>query len=180
MKKKVYIRAYEELNDYLPGDCKKKQFSVDSTGRTFLKEIIKDLGIPESEIDLILVDGQPVNFDYQVKNNDRISIFPVFESLNIASVTILPNRPLRNPKFVAEKSLKPLLLYLVSKGFDCISPTFSKDWQFYRSALNQGRILICQDFQLPKKFKTDRYYVLKERKTENQYIEIINRFDLDM
>ena len=52
------------------------------------------MGVPSDEVDLILVNGESVPFDYIIGEGDRISIYPIFESLDISSVTRLRDKPL--------------------------------------------------------------------------------------
>ena len=45
--------------------------------------MIEALGVPHTEIDLILINGRSVDFTYILQDGDRVSVYPVFESLNI-------------------------------------------------------------------------------------------------
>lgn len=57
--KTIYFRFYEELKDFLPPE-KQKEFLQDIEGRPTVKHIIKSIGVPHTEIDLILVNGVSV------------------------------------------------------------------------------------------------------------------------
>jgi sulfur carrier protein ThiS len=94
MSYKAYFRFYEELNDYLPEKKRKKTFSLSLKGSTTIKEAICSLGIPPGEVDLVLVNAKPVPFDHIICRGDRISIYPIFESLDISNVTRLRDKPL--------------------------------------------------------------------------------------
>ena len=76
------FRFYEELNDFLPPERQKREFVVSLDYRTSVKDLIESLGVPHVEVDLILVDGRSVGFDYLVNRARRISVYPVFESLD--------------------------------------------------------------------------------------------------
>ena len=67
--------------------------------------MIESLGVPHTEIDLILVNGKSVDFTYILQDGDRISVYPVFESLNVENVTRLRRIPLRETKFIADINL---------------------------------------------------------------------------
>ncbi len=103
--KKVFIRFYEELNDFLPKEKQKKRFTHYFIDRTSVKDLIESLGIPHTEVDLILVNGKSVSFKYIIKNGDDISVYPVFESLDISDVQHLRAKPLRKPKFICDVHL---------------------------------------------------------------------------
>ena len=90
----AFFRLYEELNDYLPAPRKKRTFSLSFKGSTTVREAICSLGVPPEEVDLVLVNGESVAFDHTIGNGDRISIYPIFESLDISTVVKLRDKPL--------------------------------------------------------------------------------------
>ena len=90
----ITIRFYEELNDFLPEDRRKRDISFSFSGRRSIKDLIESFGVPHVEINLILVNGESVDFSYIVKDGDRISVYPVFETLSIKEVTRLHPSPL--------------------------------------------------------------------------------------
>ena len=92
----AYFRLYEELNDYLPVSKKKTTFSLSLKSPTTIDEAIRSLGVPPEEVDLVLVNSESVPFDHIITEGDKISIYPVFESLDISSVTKLRDKPLIN------------------------------------------------------------------------------------
>ena len=114
------FRFYAELNDFLPIERRQRAFSYGFHGTPSVKDTIEAIGVPHTEVDLILVNGQSVGFDYQVRDGDRISIYPVFESLDISPVTHLRPRPLRVSRFVLDQHLGKLAAYLRMLGFDAL------------------------------------------------------------
>ena len=89
---KIYLRFYEELNDFLPEERKKKRFEHNYIDRTSVKDLIESLGVPHTEVDLILVNGKSVNFKYLINDGDDISVYPVFESFDITEVQHLQTK----------------------------------------------------------------------------------------
>ncbi len=83
----ITIRFYEELNDFLPSERKKQSFQHCFKDNPSVKDIIESHGIPHCEVDLILSNGISVDFSYQVQNDDYISVYPQFESMDISPVT---------------------------------------------------------------------------------------------
>lgn len=55
------FRFYEELNDFLPLDKKKVAFLQPFDGTPSIKHVIEAIGAPHTEVDLILVNSQPVD-----------------------------------------------------------------------------------------------------------------------
>ena len=94
MSYKVNLRFYEELNDYLPAEKRRSTFNLSFKETTTVNEVLCSLGVPTEEVDLILVNGESVTFDHTITNGDRISIYPIFESLDISGITRLRDKPL--------------------------------------------------------------------------------------
>jgi sulfur carrier protein ThiS len=94
MDRTVYVRLYEELNDYLPEENRKRTLSLSLKGSNTVEEAICLLGVPPEEVDLVLVNGESVPFSHIAQDGDRISIYPIFESLDISAVTRLRDESL--------------------------------------------------------------------------------------
>ncbi len=103
---KIKVRFYEELNDYLPFDLKKKEFEIEIKENSKVKDILKFFKIPEKEVHLVLVNGQNSFLDKELKEGDRVSIYPVFETININPI-----------KIVNERRVKESILYKKEKDF---------------------------------------------------------------
>ena len=95
------FRFYEELNDFLAPARRRCDFPLDCAQNATVKHAIESAGVPHTEVDLILVDGRSVGFDHRVGEGERISVYPVFEALDIAPVQRLRPAPLREPRFIA-------------------------------------------------------------------------------
>jgi hypothetical protein len=92
------FRFYAELNDFLSLDRRFAEFEYDFLDIATVKDRIESFGVPHVEVDLILVNGQSVDFSHRVQDGDRISIYPVFEAFDIAGLTRLRPEPLRDPR----------------------------------------------------------------------------------
>jgi hypothetical protein len=51
-----------------------------------VKDLVERIGVPHTEIDLILVNGDSVDFLYQMQGGERVAVYPVFESIDISSI----------------------------------------------------------------------------------------------
>ncbi len=85
---------YEELNDYLPQGKKKAQFSLPFKNQATVLDAIRYLEIPPEEVDLVLINGDSADFGWILCDGDRVSIYPIFESLDISELTRLREKPL--------------------------------------------------------------------------------------
>jgi hypothetical protein len=90
------FRFYEELNDFLPRERRKRDFDYRCARAATIKNAIEALGVPHTEVELILVDGESVDFSYLVRDGDRISVYPKFEALDVRELLRVRDEPLRD------------------------------------------------------------------------------------
>jgi uncharacterized protein len=172
------IRFYEELNDFLPGDKRKKTLHYSFWGNPAVKDVIEALGVPHSEVDLILVNGQSVRFNYHICAGDLVSVYPVFERFDITSVTRLRLKPLRRIKFILDVHLGRLAHLLRMLGFDCLYRKDFGDEEIRSIALKEKRIILTRDQNLLKVKTVTHGYWLRSTEPLEQMVEVIRRFDL--
>ena len=175
---KVYLRFYEELNDFLPEEKRKKRFAHQFIDRTSVKDLIESLGIPHTEVDMILVNGKSMNFKYLINDGDDISGYPVFESLDITDVQHLRAKPLRKPKFVADVHLGRLTRYLRMIGLDVLYKNDFDDEEIVELSLKERRAVLTKDKGILKRNEVTRGYWIRSTKVEEQVKEVLKRFDL--
>ncbi len=177
-KKAANIRFYEELNDFLPAARRKKTFSAVFHPGDTVKALIESLGVPHTEVDLILVNGHSVSFDYRLDESDRISVYPVFESLEIGGLTRVRPAGLRKTRFLLDVHLGRLAKLLRMLGFDTLYSNDLDDEALSRIAHEQRRIVLTRDRQLLKRAVISHGYWVREQNPTDQLIEVIKRFDL--
>ena len=95
------LRFYAELNDFLPPADRHKPVQRPFTVRQSIKDLIEATGVPHTEVDLVLVNGESVGFARPMSDGDRVSVYPVFESVDISAVTKVRPEPLRDPPATA-------------------------------------------------------------------------------
>ena len=176
--KKVFLRFYEELNDYLPEEKKKTKFEHLFKGSPSVKDLIESEGVPHIEIDLILVNGVSVDFGYKVREEDNISVYPVFESLDISKIQHLRTKPLREKKFVLDVHLGTLARYLRMLGFDAHYENNYNDDSIIKISLNEKRTILTKDIGLLKRNEVAHGYYVRNINPDKQLKEIVGRFDL--
>jgi uncharacterized protein len=178
MNLKVSIRIYEELNSYLPPDKQKRDSILTITADISVKQLIEKLRIPISQIDLILVNGKSVGAEYQVNDGDRLSIYPVFETFNISSVSNLHESPLRRLQFICDVHLGRLTKYMRMLGLDVLYKNdFSQDQQV-QLCIKEDRIILTRNKRILKNRLITRGYLVKSGDPRLQVEEIITYFDL--
>ena len=139
------FRFYEELNDFLPENRRKILFPFAFEGTPSVKDSIEALGVPHTEIDLILVNGISVDFGCLIRDGDRISVYPVFESIDITPLVRVHSQPLREPRFVLDMHLGRLARYLRMLGFDTLYRNDYADAELARISSQEYRILLTRD-----------------------------------
>ena len=102
------FRFYEELNDFLPAERRKQTLEYGFNAHPSVKDAIEAQGIPHTEVELILVNGESVGFDYHLQGGDRVAVYPMFESFDITPLLKLRESPLRNSAFVLDVNLGKL------------------------------------------------------------------------
>lgn len=174
----AYFRFYAELNDFLPPQKRQTTFGHAYSGRVAIKDAIEALGVPHPEVDLILVNGASVDFSYRLREGDRVSVYPVFESLDIAPLVRLRPEPLRDPKFVLDAHLGRLAAHLRLLGFDTLCPRDAADGELARLAAAERRILLTRDRGLLKRRAVSHGYCVRAEHPKPQVREVLARFDL--
>jgi uncharacterized protein len=172
------FRFYEELNDFLPPEHRKRDFLYRFDGSPSVKDAIEAIGAPHTEVDLILLNGKPTGFDSHIRDGDRISVYPVFESIDISGVTRIRSNALRNPSFILDVHLGTLARYLRMIGFDSLYGDVSDDHEIVRIASDEGRIILTRDRGLLKHGMVTRGYWVRSTIPLEQVAEVIARFDL--
>jgi len=175
---KIYFRFYEELNDFLPKEKQKVRFTHNYIDRASVKDVIESLGIPHTEVDLILANKKSVGFNYLINDGDDISVYPVFESLDITNVQYLRPKPLREPKFIADVHLGKLTRYLRMVGFDVLYKIDFDDDEIVSLSLTEKRTILTRDRGILKRSEVSHGYWIRSTKVKEQVIGVVNRFDL--
>ena len=142
------FRFYEELNDFLPRERWKCEFSCRCADQATVKHAVETIGVPHTEIEVILVNGRSVGFDHRVEEGDRISVYPTFESLDVRPLLRLRAAPLRQCRFVADAHLGGLARYLRMLGFDTLYESAAQDRELVSISVGERRVLLTRDREL--------------------------------
>jgi uncharacterized protein with PIN domain len=144
--------------------------------KTSVKDAIEACGVPHPEVDLILVDGGPVNFSYQLETGAMIDAFPVTGAPKLFPEDRLQRRSLT--KFVADGHLGKLARDLRLLGIDVAYDKDANDSQLVATATNEGRALLTRDRRLLMHSVVRDGYYPRSQIAEAQAIEVVGRFAL--
>jgi uncharacterized protein with PIN domain len=172
------FRFYEELNDFLPLARRKREFTYVCTSGGTVKQAIETLGVPPDAIELILANGESVDFSYVIREGDRVSVYPVFESLDVTPLLKVRAKPLRRTRFIAGARLSRLAKYLRMLGFDTLHENDYTDAQVASIAAGQRRIMLTRDRTLLVHERVSHGCQVRETRPRKQLAEVVSRLDL--
>jgi deoxyribonuclease V len=170
----VWVRVYEELNNFLPTQKQKCVFAHDVPEGTTVSRLLDDLGIPSKEVDLVLAGDVSVDLPYKIRDGERISVYPVFEAFEIGSVARIREKPLRETRFLADTTLAPLAAYLRFLGFDTRLAERALTDADLQAAEAEKRILLTRTGCAGM----TRVVVVKAEEPREQLREILTSLDL--
>lgn len=174
----VDVRAYAELNDFLPVESRGVAVHRPFRSHQTVKDVLEAMGIPHTEVDLILVNGNAENFAHRPACGDRIAAYPMFEALDIGSTARLRPVPLRDPRFVIDVNLGRLARLLRVLGFDVWWSSDAEDRTLVDVSSDEHRILLTRDRALLKRRAVTHGLFVHANHPEEQTLEVIRRLDL--
>ena len=151
---------HEELNDFLPRERRGRTFASECAQSATTKHMIEALGVPHTEVEAVLVNGQECGFDRVLKDGDRVSVYPRFEVLEVAHGSApeyrsplerLRERPLARMRFVADAHLGGLARLLRMAGFDTLYDNHYHDDDVEDIAQDEDRVVLTRDRELLKR-----------------------------
>ena len=172
------FRFYEELNDFLPANQRKTSFQWPFFNTPAVRDVIQAIGVPHTEIDLVLVDGESVVFAHNLKGGERVAVYPVFERLDISPVIRLRPEPLRDTRFIVDAHLGKLARYLRMLGFDAAYQQNIENAGIVESALREKRIILTRSREILKHNRVTHGYWLRYDDPQYQLAEVVWELDL--
>ena len=174
------FRFYADLNDFLPVNLRQRPFRQPVyDGRQSVKHHVESLGVPHTEVAVILVNGRSVDFNYLVQAGDDISVYPPFHALDVLPLVQL--RPSLTPphRFLLDNHLGKLARYLRLLGLDTLyTDNEADDADLARIAHEEARILLTRDRGLLKRGNVIYGYCLRTRDSLKQLTAVLHRYQL--
>ncbi|WP_067670347.1 Mut7-C RNAse domain-containing protein [Nocardia miyunensis] len=174
----VELRVYAELNDFVPVAARSRSQLRPIRPHQTVKDIIEAAGIPHTEVDLMLVNGESVDFGHHPRPGDRLAAYPVFETLDIGLLTRVRPRPLRDPRFIVDVNLGGLARLMRLMGLDARCPWDADDTALAEAAAAEGRIILTRDRGLLKRRNVTHGVLVRSNRSFEQIVEVIRRLDL--
>jgi len=172
----VWFRFYADLNDFMPAHRRARRFIHVLREPASVKDTIEALGVPHPEVDLILVNGTPVDFSQALHDGDRVAVYPRFEAIDLGDVrrvgADVPD-PLR---FVLDTHLRKLASYLRLAGFD--ATVLEDDSDIARAGARETRVVLTRDRGLLKRNDVRWGCWIRSTDPQAQFVELVRRFTL--
>jgi uncharacterized protein with PIN domain len=144
--------------------------------RSSVKDVIEACGVPHPEVDLILVDGRPVNFSFVLEQNEHVDVYPVrLEPSRFPKDRLQIGR---FERFVADGHLGKLAANLRLLGFDAAYDQNAQDRQLLEVMAREERALLTRDRRLLMHSVVQTGYFPRSQHGVEQTIGTIRRFDL--
>jgi uncharacterized protein with PIN domain len=168
--KNATFRFYGQLNDFLPPQRKQIDFRYTFEQPSSIKNVIELLGVPHTEIHLILANGDAVDFSYLITDGDYVCVYPLGTDQHPS--------PQDEMRFVLDVHLGRLAAYLRMLGFDTLYPDDYRDEELARLSSAESRILLTRDLGLLKRSIVTQGYYVRETNPQLQLVEIVKYFNL--
>ena len=168
MSRQAYFHFNGALNDFLPLDGRGLSIRCTFNAGQSVKHLIESLGVPHTEVERIQVNGEPVEFSYQVADGDRVEVYPASPIQLQAS----------EPGFILDNHLGRLAFYLRMLGFDALYRNDFHDGELARLSSQEGRILLTRDRRLLMRNLVTQGYWVRSKVPRQQLLEVVQRFDL--
>lgn len=172
------LRFYAELNDFLPVPRRQRDWTLAFAPPVPARHLIETCGVPHTEVELILRDGESIGLETPVAEGDRLAVYPMFEAFDVRPVLRLRPRPLRRPRFLADAHLGALARRLRMLGFDTLWHNDLGDGPLARLAADEHRILLTRDRQLLMRREVTHGCYLRSSFLRAQLDELVRRLDL--
>jgi uncharacterized protein with PIN domain len=173
------FRFYEELNDFLEARHRKCEIDYAAAPTETVKHAVEALGVPHTEVELILVNSASVGFEHRLADGDRVSVYPVFECFDVSPLLRVRREPLRLPlRFIADSQLGGLARLLRMLGFDTLYDGGWDDAELRRRAGDERRIILTRDRELLKVRTVMHGCYVHAQAPRRQLAEVVARLQL--
>ncbi|OON63248.1 twitching motility protein PilT [Massilia sp. KIM] len=181
------FRFHDELNDFLPRERRGRDFASVCAQAATTKHMIEALGVPHTEVEAVLVNGEESGFDRVLREGDRVAVYPRFEVLavphgeepdEVSPLERLRERPRERMRFVADSHLGGLARLLRMAGFDTLYDNHYHDDDVEDLAHDQDRIVLTRDRELLKRRAILHGCYIHALDPPDQLRELFQRLDL--
>jgi len=172
------IQFFDDLNDFLSPKRKGRKIIFSFKGNPAVKHIIESMGVPHTEVDLILVDGEYAGFGHAVFEGEVIEVYPIERTQKFEIRPGFQKTWDVEPRFVLDNHLGKLAIYLRMLGMDALYRNDFQDEVLADLAFQGERVLLTRDRQLLMRKIVRDGYCLRNLDPRLQLFEVMKRFNL--
>lgn len=172
------FRFYAALNDFLAPTQRGERLAYRFQGAPGIKDPIEALGVPHTEVELIVANGESVDFSYQLHDGDSLAVYPPFFQIDVARLTPL-RQPLTDPKFVLDVHLGKLARLLRLLGINVLYSNHCDDPELVDITEREARVLLTRDRRLLFHRRIVYGRFLRHTDSMEQAREVIDHYGLD-
>ena len=173
---RIRLKFHGDLPFFLGSKTRRETVERALREKTSVKDVFESCGVPHPEVDLILVDGRPVDFHHTLRTDGDVDVYPV---------GLLPTRfpehhlqVANSTEFVADGHLGKLARDLRLLGFDIAYDRDADDRQLLAIMRESNRALLTRDRRLLMHAIVQHGYYLRSQNPIRQTIEVLRRFGL--
>jgi len=166
--KKATFRFHAELNRLFPERRREQDFPYTFERDLTIKHGAESLGVPHTEIGVVLVNGSPAGLSDLLQDGDRVDVYPHEPSAG----------GLDAARFVVDVNLGKLATYLRMLGFDVAYLLDADDDTLARIAQQEDRILLTRDRGLLKRKMVEKGYCVVIDRPAAQVRDVLDHFHL--
>ena len=170
----VVLSFHGDLGFFVQAKERYQPITRTLTRKTSIKDLIESCGVPHPEVDLIIVNGQPVDFSFQVESDTAFDIYPT--SAELFSTFRLQERNVR--AFVADGHLGKLARDLRLLGIDVSYRQNPTDRELLDTMAQENRALLTRDRPLLMHRVVRTGYYPRSQRPFEQTVEVVRRFGL--
>jgi uncharacterized protein with PIN domain len=172
------FRFYGELNNFVAAERRGRAVDVECSRAATTKHMIEAIGVPHTEVELVLVNGEPAGFDRLLENGDRVAVYPLFTTLDVTGLARVREPLPAELRFVADAHLGGLARFLRMAGFDTLYDNNYMDGDIEQTSLGENRVVLTRDRELLKRRGVTHGCYVHAIKTQDQFREIVRRLGL--
>ncbi len=172
----IRLNLHGDLDFFVRSGARSRPIERSLNEKTSVKDAIESFGVPHPEVDVILVNGEPVDFDYALANDADIELYPVATSSPQFKYKRLQLTKIN--RFILDGHLGTLARDLRLLGFDVAYDPTAEDRQLLEVMDRENRALLTRDRRLLMHAVVKTGYCPRSQNAGEQTIEVIRRFDL--
>ncbi len=175
----VALRVYGDLRE-LTDAPDSGRMEVPAGGRRGVKDLIESVGIPHTELGLVLVDDAPVDLDAVVTGGERVAAYPRLTTTPVPDGAHLRPPPPEPLRFALDVHLGRLARRLRTLGLDATYDNDVDDAALARRAVEERRVLLTRDRGLLMRDRIVHGALIRSQDADEQALEVVRRFPVGL